>query len=550
MSSLPNNYQEILKQLKEKIRLARTKVVYSANTQLLEIYWEVGRTILHQQSKEGWGTKVIDRLSNDLRAEFSDMKGLSVRNLKYMRAFAEAYPNFNYSVEKQLNQIKFKSSEIVQVPPAQLTKSQKNQFVQAMLAQLSWYHHTTLLDKIKDPEVRLFYIQKTIENGWSRDVMVHQIESELYKRQGKMPSNFEQTIAPPGSELVRQVFKDPYKFEFIYLGEEATERDLEDALTKQVTKFLLELGQWFSFMGRQYKINLGDKEYFFDLLFYHTRLKRYIIIDLKIDEFKPEYKGKMEFYLNLADEQLKNEDDKPSIGLILCKTKDGLVVEYALRDSAKPIGVATYRISNKLTKEMKKELPSVEELESELNREVEILQKPIDKKKNRLKELLGNLKTEEVKEKRTPQATARIFKEFVLPLKQKIIRSLKEEIIPLFESYECMVWTDSQGHHSNKDAGEYLKNNLKNFCYTFKIEIQLKGLKKAGKNAFDVYKDIRIQLGNYNYFCELGGLAGILLDKLYHQIPGKDEMKVLVERFTEWVLDEINQRLEQINKRT
>ena len=169
MSSLPNNYQEILKQLKEKIRLARTKVVYSANTQLLEIYWEVGRTILHQQSKEGWGTKVIDRLSNDLRAEFSDMKGLSVRNLKYMRAFAEAYPNFNYSVEKQINQIKFKSSEIVQVPPAQLTKSQKNQFVQAMLAQLSWYHHTTLLDKIKDPEVRLFYIQKTIENGWSRE---------------------------------------------------------------------------------------------------------------------------------------------------------------------------------------------------------------------------------------------------------------------------------------------------------------------------------------------------------------------------------------------
>ena len=194
--------------------------------------------------------------------------------------------------------------------------------------------------------------------------MVHQIESGLYHRQGKISNNFQNTIAPAQSELVRQIFKDPYKFDFIYLGQQIKERDLEEALTSQLTKFLLELGQWFAFMGRQYKVMLGEKEYFFDLLFYHTRLKRYIIIELKIDDFKPEYKGKMEFYLQLADDILKQRDDESSIGLILCKTKDGLVAEYALRDSRKPIGIAEYTLNKKLPSSIRRELPSIEDLES------------------------------------------------------------------------------------------------------------------------------------------------------------------------------------------
>lgn len=549
MSNLPDNYQQILKQLKEKIRSARTKVVYTVNTQLLEIYWEVGRTILDQQELEGWGTKVIDRLSSDLRGEFPDMKGFSVRNLKYMRAFAEAYPNFKTLPEKQTNQAKINKSEYVQTPSAQLAQNDENQFVQTNLAQLSWSHHTAILDKISDPQIRKFYLQKTIENGWSRNVMIHQIESELHNRQGKIQSNFETAIAPPNSELVQQVFKDPYKFGFIYLGEEATERDLEDALTNQLTKFLLELGQWFSFMGRQYKITLGEKEYFFDLLFYHTRLKRYIVIDLKIDEFKPEYKGKMDFYLNMADDQLRDAGDESSIGLILCKTKNGMVVEYALKDSTKPIGIAEYSISDKLPKDIKGELPTVEELEAELERGVQSFQKPIEKKLNKLKELISGLKSEEVKEKRTPQNTARVFKEFVLPLKQEITRSLDQEIIPLFESYEWMIWTDSQGHHSDEEAFEYLDERLNNYCQSFKIEIKLRGLIKAGKKAFDIWKDISIKMGNYSYLCEIGGVAGVQLEKLYHQIPDKREIGRLAETFSEWIVEDINQRLEQVIKR-
>jgi len=532
MKSLPSKYQEIVKELKEKIRQARSKAVYSVNAQLLAIYWEIGKTILQQQAAEGWGTKVIDRLASDLKAEFPDMKGLSVRNIKYMRAFAEAYPDFKLPSEKSLNQAEIKISEIVQVN----------------LAQLSWYHHTTLLDKVKDPQVRLFYIQKTIENGWSRDVMVHQIEAELHKRQGKIQSNFEQAIAPPDSELVQQVFKDPYKFDFIYLGQEASERDLEDALINQLKNFLLELGQWFAFVGRQFKITLGDKEYFFDLLFYHTKLKRYIVIDLKIDEFKPEYKGKMEFYLNLADDQLRDDKDESSIGMILCKTKDGLVAEYALRDSSKPIGIAEYKISEKLPEDIKGELPTIEEIEEKLEQEVEKMKRPLESKLNKLKGLLANLKSEEVKEKRTPATTSRVFKDFILPLKKSIIESLSKEIIPLFDSFNCMIWTDSQGHQTDERAAAYLEENLKNICYTFKIEIQLKGLKKAGKKAFDIYKDIRIQMGSYSYLCAIGGVAGVFLEKLYHTLPDKTELASLTEKFTEWILEDINQRLEQINK--
>ncbi|MGD1008016.1 MAG: PDDEXK nuclease domain-containing protein [Ignavibacteriaceae bacterium] len=548
MSDLPTKYQDIVNGLKEKIRQARINAVYTVNAQLLAIYWEIGKTILEQQQAEGWGTKVIDRLSQDLRTEFPDMKGLNIRNIKYMRAFAEAYPNFSNLSEVQVNKSVMRSNEIVQVPLAQLTKSTDTQIMQAALAQLSWYHHITILDKVKDPKDRLFYIQKTIENGWSRDVMVHQIEGELHKRQGQITNNFQNTISPPHSELVQQVFKDPYKFEFIYLGKEATERDLEDALTNQITKFLLELGQGFAFIGRQYKMNLGEKEYFFDLLFYHTRLKRYIVIELKIDEFKPEYKGKIELYLTLADEQLKQTGDEASIGIILCKNKDKLVVEYALRNSNMPIGVAEYKILEKLPAEIRGELPTVEQLETEMERQVQKFQKPVDKKLNKLKDLLNNLKNEEVKEKRTPKKTAKILSDVVWPLQLKIIDSLKEEIIPLFESADYLAWTDTQGHRSISDAVEYLNTVMKSQCQIFKFEIQLHGFKKAGIKTFDTWKDLRIQLGNYSYTFAIGNTPGFLLEKLYHQLPDETEITYLIEKFDESLLDDINQQVERISQ--
>jgi predicted nuclease of restriction endonuclease-like (RecB) superfamily len=403
-SEVNKKYIEVLQSLKEKIRQARLRATIAVNNELLKVYWEIGNIILLQQKNEGWGTKVTNRLAKDLKMAFPDMKGLSERNLVYMQTFAGAWPHFPFThaplaeiqdkpitkpVAAQIAKGKKKkvpllnppakmiSGAITQVPLAQI---QTNTIVQESLAQLSWYHHITLLDKVKDPAIRLFYIEKAIKNGWSRDVMVHQIEGGLHKRQGALSNNFSATLPAYESELATQLFKDPYQFDFLMLGEEAKERDLENALMTHITKLLLELGDGFAFMGRQKRFEAGDKEFFIDLLFYHTKLRRHIIIDLKIGEFEPEFVSKMNLYLGLADDKLKGGYDKPATGLILCKTNNKIIAEYALRDTSKPIGIAKYKIAAMLPADIKGELPSIEELEAALEKEAKKFEQPLNKK--------------------------------------------------------------------------------------------------------------------------------------------------------------------------
>lgn len=274
-SELSSNYGIILSNLKDKIRQARLQATIAVNTELVTVYWEIGSTILQQQKNEGWGTKVVERLANDLKAEFPDMKGLSIRNIKYMRAFAEAYPDF----------------QIVQQPAAQLKANEKTEipFVQQAVAQLPWGHNCVLLDKLKKSEERLFYAQKTIQNGWSRNILLNQIESKLHRRQGALTNDFNATLPDYQSEMAAQLFKDPYHLDFVMLGEEAKERDLENALMDHITKLLLELGDGFAFMSKQRKFEAGGRDFYIDLLFYHTKLRRHIIIELKIGEFEPAY---------------------------------------------------------------------------------------------------------------------------------------------------------------------------------------------------------------------------------------------------------------------
>lgn len=331
---LPAGYAELLEDLKARIRSAQVKAALSVNRELVLLYWQIGREILQRQHQEGWGAKVIERLAQDLKREFPEMKGFSSRNLKYMRAFAEAYPD--------------------------------EQFVQQVVAQIPWGHNVRLLDAVKDPAERTWYIRQTIEHGWSRNVLVHQIESGLYQRQGKAITNFERTLPPPQSDLARSLIKDPYVFDFLTLGPQAQERDLERSLLEHLRGFLLELGRGFAFVGSQYRLEVDGDEFFIDLLFYQLRLRCYVVIELKIGEFKPEYAGKMNFYLSAVDELLRHPEDRPSIGLILCKTQNRLVVEYALRDLSKPLGVATYRVTEALPDELQESLPSLEELEAEL----------------------------------------------------------------------------------------------------------------------------------------------------------------------------------------
>lgn len=331
---ITEDYKSFLHDLQERIRGAQVRASLAVNSSLLTLYWGIGRAILERQRQHGWGAKVIDRLSVDLRRTFPEMKGFSLRNLKYMRAFAEAYPD--------------------------------EQFVQQVVAQIPWGHNVRILDAVNDAAEREWYARQTIEHGWSRNVLVHQIESGLYSRQGKAVTNFQRTLPAPQSELARQLLKDPYAFDFLSLGEDVAERELEHGLLNHIRQFLLELGIGFAFVGSQYHLEVGGQDFYLDLLFYHLRLRCFVVIDLKVSEFQPEFAGKMNFYLSAVDEHLRHKDDQPSIGIILCKTKNKVIVEYSLRDANKPMGVSTYQLTESLPKRLKGSLPTIEELEAEL----------------------------------------------------------------------------------------------------------------------------------------------------------------------------------------
>jgi predicted nuclease of restriction endonuclease-like (RecB) superfamily len=330
----PEGYPEFVSVLKERIRAAQVRAALAVNRELVLLYWQIGREILDGQSARGWGARVIDQLSTDLRKAFPEMQGFSVRNLKYMRAFADAWPD--------------------------------EPIVQAALAQITWYHNLTLLEKLKSPEERLWYAANTIEYGWSRNVLVHQIESGLHRRQGKAVTNFQRALPAPQSELAQQVLKDPYNFDFLTLGREAEERELEKGLLEHLREFLLELGVGFAFVGSQHHLEVDGEDFYIDLLFYHLRLRCFVVIDLKMTKFLPEHAGKMNFYLSAVDDLLRHPDDNPTLGIILCKTKSRVIAEYALRDTRKPIGVSGYLLTESLPAKLKKNLPSIEQLEAEL----------------------------------------------------------------------------------------------------------------------------------------------------------------------------------------
>ncbi|QLG12876.1 DUF1016 domain-containing protein (plasmid) [Deinococcus sp. D7000] len=331
--ALPTDYAALLGDLKTQIRSAQTRAALSVNRELVTLYWHIGRSILQRQGQAGWGAKVIEQLARDLKTEFPDMKGFSPRNLKYMQQFAVNWPD--------------------------------GAIVQQLVAQIPWGHNIALLQHLKDPAAREWYAHATIQHGWSRNILIHQIDSRLIERQGQATTNFESTLPAPQSELAQQLLKDPYAFDFLSLGAEAHERDLEHGLLAHLREFMLELGVGFAFVGSQYHLEVGGEDFYLDLLFYHLKLRCYVVIDLKIGEFRPEYVGKMNFYLSAADDLLRHADDAPSIGLLLCRTQNRVIAEYALRDVNKPLGVSTYELAEALPPELKGQLPSVEELERE-----------------------------------------------------------------------------------------------------------------------------------------------------------------------------------------
>jgi len=332
------DYATFLEDLKGRVASSRYKAALSVNKELILLYHHMGTEILKSQERHGWGAKVIDQLSKDLRLAFPEMRGFSTRNLKYMRKLAEEYPDL--------------------------------EFVQQVVAQLPWGHNIFLMDLVSDKQNRLFYMKRAIEHGWSRNIMVMQIETALHKRQGQAVTNFKEKLPSPQSDLAHYTLKDPYIFDFLSIGDEAQEREVEKALIHHMEKFLLELGAGFAFVGRQYHLEVGDQDFYIDLLFYHLKLRCFVVIELKDKDFKPEYAGKLNFYLSAVDDLVKHPSDQPSIGLILCKSKNNVLAEYALRDMSKPIGLAEYKLTEAIPEDIKTALPSIEELEAELSKEL------------------------------------------------------------------------------------------------------------------------------------------------------------------------------------
>lgn len=359
-SLLPKDYARLLDKIKKDIKQTQLKTMQKVNSNLVLLYWRTGRTISEEITLEGWGAKTIDKLALDLGRSFPGVAGFSLRNLKYMRRFYETYPDHNCATA---------------------------------VAQIPWGHNILIMEKIIDQDQRLWYAQKTLDNGWSRSILAMWIESDLYKRQGKAITNFKATLPNPQSDLAQQSFKDPYCFDFLTLREDALEKEVEAGLINHIQSFLVELGHGFSFVGRQYHLAIGKKDYYIDLLFYHIKLRCFIVVELKAGEFDVRDAGQLNFYLSAVDDLLRYPGDNPTIGLLLVKEKDNFTAEYALRDINKPIGVAGYetKLVESLPKELKSSLPSIQEIEAELESHKKVKKTPKKTKKIKVQKASGQL---------------------------------------------------------------------------------------------------------------------------------------------------------------
>lgn len=532
-------YLSFFESLKEKIRLAKQKAILAVNKELIQIYWEIGDTILKQQAEQGWGAKVIDKLSADLKNEFPDMKGFSVRNIKYMRAFAAAYPLFMQQPAAQ----------------SQSTEIQSLIIVQQLAAQLTWSHHQVLLDKLKTTGERVFYIKKTIENGWSRNVLGVQIDSQLHLRQGNAITNFEHTLPKTHSDLAKESIKNPYLFDFLSIGENMQERELEAALIQHIKRFMLELGRGFSYVGNQYNLKVEEDDFYLDLLFFNYHLDCFVVFELKVGEFKPEYTGKLNFYINTIDEKIKETRHKPTIGVLLCKTPNETVVKYALRGIATPMGVAEYEFTKALPKQLKGEMPTIEELEKEIEKETiefKEQQNPVDARLLAIKEKLKGIKTDEIQTPASYKILQDLFTNGLKPLYQKLIDKLFKEFHEEFVTQSC-YWTCNQKSIIGLDDVQQFWDSEENLRKSRNLDFtyQLNGFKKGGANDFTETQTLRFEWREYWWGFTLikHNNNQPFIKKLYHQPINNEDQQQIMDLIMIKVMDRIEWILEYMNSK-
>ncbi|MCJ7450066.1 MAG: PDDEXK nuclease domain-containing protein [Bacteroidales bacterium] len=480
----------------------------------------------------------MDRLAKDLQSEFPDMKGFSIRNLKYMKSFAGTYPGFI----------------IVQQPAAQIKSSNETDLktikVQQIAAQIPWSYHQVLLDRIKTEEERLFYMIKTIQNAWKRSILTLQIESDLYSRQGSAITNFRETLPLPQADLANETIKNPYLFDFLNLSEEAQEREVEKALIQHIKKFILELGRGFAYVGNQFNLNVAGDDFFLDLLFYNYHLKCFVIFELKVGDFEPEYAGKLNFYINTVNEQIKKDDHNPTIGVLLCRTPNKTVVKYALTGINTPMGVAEYKLSKSLPVNLKGEIPTIKELEAELDKgfeEFSIPKSPLEEKLARFREKIESLKQEPIQEPKTKENVDRVLINDIIPF-LKILTNELRKVCDLFIECKFGYIIDSKWVNNSEEAIDYLSTNDK-VVTEIRFEVRFSGFKKAGKQAFDSWLTIVILFDRFWYDFQLEMERGkSILRKLYHKSLEIDDIDFLLETFISMITTQIETRLDSLTK--
>ncbi len=510
-TEIDQNYFLVLDGIKDKIRRAQYKAVVAANNELLQLYWEIGMVIAQKEVEKGWGSKVVELLSADLRKEFPGKRGYSTRNLRYMRNFALAYPDF--------------------------------QILQQVAAKLPWFHLCTLLDRVKNAEEREFYIVKAVENGWSRNVLELQIEFQLHKRTGQAINNFKNVIPEPQSGLAIEAFKNPYVFDFLGIEEKMLERDLEKALLQNITKFLLELGSGFAFVSQQTAIDVDEEEFFPDLIFYHLKLRRYVVIDLKMKDFKPEYAGKMSFYLSVFDNQYKTENDEPSIGLLLCKGAKKIIAEYALQGINQPIGVSTFILKGQpLPSELKDALPPIKAIEEKIEREIEKQKNWVDEKIEKLKKTAVERGEEHIQISRSPAVISDIFDSNILPLFEEILPEI-QKLNELFMKYRLSWSIGNTDTFDNLEAFRAFGSKLENFERLSHITFYagFETYKAAGKNYFNLGEALEFTFNHFEFSFKWND---IIISKLYHQRLEKDEIHYVAHSFIKLFIEEIEKRLQ------
>jgi len=527
-------YSTILNQLKDKIKRAKIKAALAVNTELVSIYWEIGNVIAIQEKEGGWGAKIVEQLAIDLKMEFPDMTGFSKRNLRYMRDFSIAYPILQPSVAKS------KESE-----------NQSIIFLQPLVAKIPWTHHTIILDKLKKEDERLFYIQKTLDNGWSKSVLNLQIEGQLHLKQGKALTNFKNTLPDFQSDLAQEMFKNEYSFDFLTLTEDAKERELENALIQNLKKFMLSLGRGFAYVGNQYNIEVGGDDFFLDLLFYNTRLHCYVVFELKVGEFKPEYAGKLNFYLNAVDGQVKMPEDNPTIGILLCKTNNKMVIEYALRGIEKPLGVADYKLKKTLPAKFKDELPSVQELEQELEKELQENKSPVEKRLQAVKERIKAIVKDEIQTPITAKIAEQLYVKALKLLYNQLIKKLTDDFADHFLSIAYSWHTSKDINLAQEQVDEIWKNGDKAIEHkSLTFTYRLLNFKKAGTDDLSEFIELKLVLNQYWYDFALSNYNNQqpFLKKMYHQTLTKEDIAKIKEIIMTKVLDRIEWFIEKINE--